>query len=205
MPEDDKKTPAPEDDKKQDDSKKPEEEKMTIPKDKWDQMYARTKAAEREAEEAKTKLREREEKEKAEQGKHQELADQYRKERDELKAKNDEHSKSLEETNATFAKMLEAQLEEIPEDKRKLIPDNYSPKDKLSYIASNRSFLIGTEKKGGSPGQPNNDKQPPADELATKQKQLDELIEKRRKGGFLTLLEQKTIKTLSREVMELKK
>lgn len=47
-----------------------------------------------------------------------------------------------DELNTTIEKILESQLESIPEDKRTLIPTDYTAKQKLDYINANRALLM---------------------------------------------------------------
>lgn len=194
------------DDQKSDQQDGDQKDGGTVPEWKFSKTYKEKKEAEERAAEAERKLREREEKDAEAQGKHQELAEQYKRERDEANEKLERLNAEQEATNETFSSMLASALEEIPEEKRKLIPDSYSDRDKLSYINSNRSFLIGTDsKKSGTPSQPGNENQPPSDELDAKRKERDALIEKRRTSGSLTLLETKRMTQLTREIAELNK
>lgn len=55
-----------------------------------------------------------------------------------------ERAGKLEET---IVKLVERELENIPEELRSLVPASLSPEDKLQYIADNRDILFGNEEK----------------------------------------------------------
>ena len=96
---------------------------------------------------------ERLEKQLQEQGKYKELAEERAKALAEMQPKADQ----LEAAQATLKLVLNAQIEQIPEDKRSLIPSKLSTEDQLEWISQNRALLskskpfdIGAGKQGGT-------------------------------------------------------
>ena len=88
-----------------------------------------------------------------EQGKFKELADERAKALIKATKRAERYDTALE----TLEKVLETQLEAIPETKRGLVPAKYSVEDKLEWIAKNRALLsksqpfsIGAGETGGS-------------------------------------------------------
>lgn len=63
--------------------------------------------------------------------------------------------KGYDELNDTLAGMLKTTIESIPEDKRKLIPSEYSPHKQLAWINANRDILIADTNKN-APVTPSN-------------------------------------------------
>jgi len=68
------------------------------------------------------------------------------------------------EAHKTLEKLLEKNIDLIPEEKRKLIPTNFSVTEKLNYINNNSEFLLGqniniktpeNQKLSGDKGNPN--------------------------------------------------
>ena len=96
---------------------------------------------------------ERLEKQLAEQGKYKELAEERAKAIAEMQPKADQ----LEAAQATLKLVLTAQIEQIPEDKRSLVPNKLSTEDQLEWISQNRGLLskktpfnIGAGQQGGT-------------------------------------------------------
>lgn len=88
-----------------------------------------------------------------EQGKYKELAE----ERAQALAKIQPKADRLEAAEATLEKVLEAQIELIPEDKRALVPAKLSTQDQLEWISANSAALskakpvdVGAGKRGGA-------------------------------------------------------
>ena len=88
-----------------------------------------------------------------EQGKYKELAEERAKALAEMQPKADQ----LEAAQATLKQVLAAQIEQIPEDKRSLVPDKLSTEDQLEWISQNRALLskktpfnIGAGQQGGT-------------------------------------------------------
>ena len=92
------------------------------------------------------------EKQLVEQGKYKELAEERARALAELQPKADK----LDSAEATLQLVLDGQILQIPEDKRKLIPDYGTVEDRLNYIAANGDLLrkadafdIGASSRGG--------------------------------------------------------
>lgn len=178
-----------------------------IPKGKADQWYKDKKDAERRAEEAERKLADKDEDEKRKQGEFEELADKYKAESE---SKDEEMTKLKEQAEKdveAFQTMLDSELESIPEDKRGLIPEDYSVRQKLSYIAANRAALeaVGGGKRKEK-GQPDSDpSKKPSDELGQLEAEREELFTKSRESGGLMGQDAKRMRELTRKITELKK
>ena len=78
---------------------------------------------------------ERLEKQLEEQGKFKELAEERAQQLAEALVK----AEKLEDAQEALKKVLESQIEQIPEDKRKLVPDKLSTEEQLKWIANNRA------------------------------------------------------------------
>ena len=92
------------------------------------------------------------EKQLVEQGKYKELAEERARALAELQPKADK----LDSAEVTLQLVLDGQILQIPEDKRKLIPDYGTVEDRLNYIAANgdllrkaEAFDIGASSRGG--------------------------------------------------------
>ena len=83
---------------------------------------------------------ERLEKQLQEQGKYKELAEERAKALAEALPK----AEQLEAYEATLKEFLQAQIEEIPEEKRSLIPTMLPVKEQLAWLAVNRTLLMKT-------------------------------------------------------------
>jgi len=88
-----------------------------------------------------------------EQGKYKELAEERANKIAELQPTADK----LEAAQATLKLVLAAQIEQIPEDKRSLVPNKLSTEDQLEWISQNRALLskskpfdIGAGRQGGT-------------------------------------------------------
>ena len=98
---------------------------------------ANTKATERMAALEK-EGQERIEKQLQEQGKYKELAEERAKALAEMQPKAD----LLEAAEAALKKNLDAQIEEIPEEQRSLVPSALSTMEQLEWISTNRHLLV---------------------------------------------------------------
>ena len=127
---------------------------IMIPKDRFDEVnrkYQELVKAQQESEaEAKRTL----EAQLAEQNKFQELAEQRRIEVEKLKAQ----ASKLPAYEDAMQKVLDAQLQELPEDLRDLIPEELSVEQQLGWLAKNKAKLLkpaapdkmGAGQKGGA-------------------------------------------------------
>lgn len=116
---------------------------------------------------------------KEDQGKWQDIADEEKRKREtaegELKKSND----VLDKYKGTVNSILENTLKGVPEEKRALIPTDYSPRKKLEYITNNAKILgvnISPANKGGEV--PPGDKDINLDEESKLAKEYDELLKK---------------------------
>jgi vacuolar-type H+-ATPase subunit I/STV1 len=99
---------------------------------KWQSLLTEKEQREAEAEAAKAKLLE-------EQGEYKTLAEQRAAEIERLKAYEAQvqnYTSQAEASNAAF-------IEQVPEERRGLIPSGYPPLDLQSYLQNNRDLLIG--------------------------------------------------------------
>jgi len=139
---------------------------------------------------------------KADQGKWQELAEEEtakRKNAENLATKSEE---ILNKYKSTVNGILEETIKTIPEDRRNLIPSDYSARKKLEYINNNAKVLgvsIGG-KKGGEV--PPNDKDINLDEESKVQKDYDELL---KKGKDRTQIETAQMLELAKKLKEIRK
>lgn len=180
-------------------SKDTDDSMMTIPKDKWNQLYARAS----EAKELKQKFESMElEKNEAEkrkledEKKFEELYSQSKKEIEDLQIK----VKTFDEQHAVLEDILNKRVEGIVENKRKLIPESYSTFQKLKYIEENWEIL-GEDKK------PADQKQTPASgssktDISPDRLRLNDLISKKVNGDRLTQLEENEVIKLSQTFSE---
>lgn len=106
--------------------------------------YSRFEEVNREKNELARKLKEREDAEKAEtekrlleQQEYQKIAENRAKELADLKPKADK----VEAYEKTLQEVLDAQVKDIPEDKRGLIPDELTTQQKLNWLAKNAAIL----------------------------------------------------------------
>lgn len=179
--------------------KKPEEKgTIEVPKEKWDQMYARTKSAEEELKEFKEAEKKRAEEKALEDGKYQEVIDGLKSTNGELLEK----AGSLEAMEGTLNKYLEAEMAKVDETKRGLIPENFTTQQKLDYIVQNQSFLYSAAAKENSvtPGLPKSENEMALNELEKAKNRIEELKKKRNETGHLSGVEQSEVSRLSRMI-----
>lgn len=142
-----------------------------------------------------------ERKAKADQGKWQELAEEETKKRREAEALATKSEEILNKYKSTVNGILEETIKTIPEDKRNLIPNDYSARKKLEYINNNAKTLGVTigGKKGGEV--PPNDKDINLDEESKVQKEYDELL---KKGKDRTQIETAQMLQLAKKLKEIR-
>lgn len=136
-----------------------------------DELTGKLKEKETAEEEAERKRKEKE-------GKWQELAEEEKTKRKELESKAIKAEEILEKYKSTVNGILEETIKSIPEDKRGLIPHDYSARKKLEYINNNAKSLGVTI--GGKKGSevPANDKDINLDEESKVRKEYDDLMAK---------------------------
>lgn len=129
--------------------------------------------SEQEAEEAKRKALE-------EEGKWKEIADVEKSKREAIEGDFKKNEEVLAKHKETITKILDATLKDVPEEKKALIPKDYSPRKKLEYITENAKILgvnISPANKGGNV--PPNEDQVNLDEESKLTKEFEELRTKK--------------------------
>lgn len=178
----------------------PPEAKNTIevPKDKWDQMYARAKSAEEKTKEFEEAEKKRLEAQALSEGKYQEVIDGLKSTNGELLQK----ANSLEAMETTLQKYLDAEISKVDESKKGLIPENFTTQQKLDYIVQNQAFLYSAEAKtnNATPPLPKSEDEMAMNELEKAKIRLKELRDKRDQTGHLTTVEMTEVSKLARMV-----
>jgi DNA repair exonuclease SbcCD ATPase subunit len=118
-------------------SENPEQEHM-IPKSRFDEINTHYKDALKKAEAAEKALKEAQEIRLKEKEDYKALYEQTTSELSELKPK----AEQFEAYKETMQALFDAQVEEIPEELRALIPDEMSVKQKIDWIAKNKKLLL---------------------------------------------------------------
>ena len=152
--------------------------------------------------EKESKEEEAQRKQKEEQGKWQEL---FEEEQNKRKLAEDSANKLKvinEKYDGTIKGILEEQIKSIPEDRRSLIPSDYSARKKLEYITNNAKSLgvVAGGKKGGEV--PPNDKDINLDEESKVRKEYEDLL---KKGKDRTSIETAQMLELAKKVKEIQK
>lgn len=135
------------------------------------------------------------------QGKWQDIAKTEETKRKEVEADLTKTKELLEKNQGTISTILDATLKDIPEEKRALIPADYSPRRKLEYITENAKILgvnISPANKGGKIDK--NDLDPNLDEESKVRKEYDDLL---KKGATRTALESQQMIQLAQKIKEI--
>jgi F0F1-type ATP synthase membrane subunit b/b' len=117
---------------------KPDTQEQMIPKERFDEVNRKYKDADKAREAAEKALKEAQEVRLKEKEDYKALYEQTTSELSELKPK----AEQFDSYQETMSKLLEAQIEEIPEELRSLIPDELSVKQKIDWIAKNKKLLL---------------------------------------------------------------
>lgn len=125
--------------------------------------------------------KEKEEKEAAEKGQWKELAEKRAQELEAEKQKTAQKEEILGKYVGSVKEILAETLKTIPKEKLGLIPDNFSPREKLEYITKNAKLLGAKVGSGAGGGVGGNDDDPPATEEAKVSKELEDLRKKEKK------------------------
>ena len=145
--------------------------------------------------------REKAEQEEAEKkGEWQKLAEERQKKLDEVLADNARKGEQLDKYIGSTKKILADTLKTIPEEKRKLIPANYSVREQLEYISENAS-LLGAKVIAGGGNVPKNDDTPNLTEIQTLTNEVSELM---KKGSARTATESQLLFEKSSKLEKLK-
>jgi hypothetical protein len=153
-------------------------------------------------EDAQNKKQEENDKALQEQGKWQELAESNNKKRKDAEEIARKANETLGKYKDTMGTILENFMQGIPEDKKALIPQDYSPRKKLEYITANATVLganISPINKGA--GIPKSEDKPDLDEEAKLSKEFDELMAK---GRVRTPMETQRMMELAKKIKELR-
>jgi len=151
--------------------------------------------AEKDKEEADRKAKE-------DAGKWQEIAEEEKRKRLEIEGNAKKSEEVLGKYKETVTSILDNTLKSIPEDKRALIPADYSPRKKLEYITNNAKILgvnMSPANKGGDV--PPNDKDINLDEESKVTKEYEELL---KKGKDRTLIETNQMIELAKKIKEIR-
>lgn len=146
------------------DGSKPEEH--MIPKSRFDEVNGKFKELQKQLDaltaektQKEQEQTERERKAKEEQGKFEELYKQTSKDMDGIKAENKTSKTRIQQLEAVINGLLEARLENVPEEFRDLVPGNLTPEQKLEWLSvAEKKGLFGaaSQKKETPVGQPTN-------------------------------------------------
>ncbi|WP_338461566.1 hypothetical protein V5G20_17800 [Brevibacillus borstelensis] len=118
-----------------------EKPEIMIPKTRFDEVNTKFKDVQRQLEEL---LKEKQDREKAEaekRGEYERLYQDTTKQAEEFKTKAETTEQRVQQLESVISQLLDAKLENIPEDFRDLIPANFTVEQKLEWIAT-------AEKKG---------------------------------------------------------
>jgi len=111
---------------------------IMIPKERFDEVNARMKSFERELLAKEKALKDLQTSRMVEKEEYKELYEKATSEISELKPK----AEQIESWRQVMEVLLEAQINEIPEEMRGLIPEEMSVAQKLNWIAKNKALLI---------------------------------------------------------------
>jgi len=139
------------------DASKTENQEHMVPKGRLDDEINKRHSAEEKLRVLEEKRQAAEAAALAEQGKWKELAEKRQQELDDLKGKADK----VDGYEKTLKENLDAQLAEIPEEMRKLVPSELTTSQQLSWISKNKAVLlkpiaqdIGAGKRGAKKDEP---------------------------------------------------
>lgn len=135
-------------------------------------------------------------------GKWQEIAEEEKRKRLEVEGNAKKSEEVLGKYKETVTSILDNTLKSIPEDKRALIPADYSPRKKLEYITNNAKILgvnMSPANKGGDV--PPNDKDINLDEESKVTKEYEELL---KKGKDRTSIETNQMIELAKKIKEIR-
>lgn len=177
------------------DNKQPDDpSKIEKLSSKVEQVIGRATKAEKERDEALLKLKDLEEAEMKEKGEFKDLADQKATELLAANTKLEDLEAQIKESDEAITKLLKIEIENIPEENRSLIPEDYTPRKKLNWIIERRELLTG-KKSVSNQDLPKNDSK--VTEIEAKRKRVEDLKEK---GRMRTEPEEYELVELSREL-----
>ena len=155
---------------------------------------------ESQVDELQEKLQEKEEQEKKEEGEFQDLYQETKTELEQAQSTLEEKNDILTKYSNTVSELLDTHLEQIPDNKHSLIPDDYSDRQKLEYISNNQDQLgISIANTGNAVEE--NETDPSQSEAEKKRARFNELQEKYEDSDEeLTRPEQEEFTNLGREI-----
>lgn len=127
------------------------------------------------------------------------LAESYKTERDNLQAQLEQKETQLGKYVGSVKQILKEVMETIPADKRGLVPDNFSAREKLEYITKNAKLLGANVSKKNNGGVPPNDEAPLTDEA----KLVSEIAELQKKENKTSVDHDKLFE-LSKKLKEIR-
>lgn len=139
-----------------------------IPKERFDEVNTRMKEYEKKLQAQEKALKEAHEARLKEQENYKELYERTTAEVSELKPL----AEQVEAYKETMTHLFEAQVEDIPEELRSLIPDELSVKQKLDWIARNKNLLLKPVAPNIGAGQRGSGASPKTRELTADEKQV---------------------------------
>jgi len=114
-----------------------------------------------------------------------------------LKAKLEKNQTSLTDYESEVEKILKSKIEKIPKENKSLLdalPSNISNVHLLRFVEANESKLIGKINVGNGGGNPQ------GEEIDTKEKTFNTLIQKKEKGEKLSFMEERELMKTAREI-----
>ena len=165
-------------------------------------MLAEKKEADKKLADATKAQEEKERKEKEARGEFQKIAEDERKKREEVEVELEKKNTLLGKYVNSTKTILEEVMKTIPDEKKGLVPENFSAREKLEYITKNAKLLGATVAKTGKGGKiDENDNSPTATDEQQLLKDIDELI---KKGGARTAAENQILWEKSKKLKVLR-
>lgn len=161
-----------------------------------DQTEEQKKAAEKKKEEEENQRKEAEK-----NGEWQKLADEFKKKNEDLTGLLDQKNEQLGKYVKSVETILAEVLKTIPKENLALVPDKFSPREKLEYITQNAK-LLGAKIIGAAGGKiENNDTTPTATDEDKLVAEIDEL---KKKGGTRTASETELMLEKAKKLKEIR-
>lgn len=135
------------------------------------------------------------------EGRHKDVITEQDKKIADLERKLSEHTEITAKYADTVSRVVEDTIKTLPEEKKALIPSDYSPRQKLEYISANAKWLGVTTLPSGDGRVPPSDT-PPGDDKSKLTSEIDELHAKIKKG-VATALERELMFEKSKKLKEL--
>lgn len=125
---------------------------VMIPKARFDEVNKETKALRKQLDEILAAQKTAEEDAAKKRGEYEQLYTSAQKDLDSFKGQAEQHGTRVQALESLLGQMLNARLEQIPEDMRDIIPENLTPEAKLAWIEkASAKGLFGTGKSPETP------------------------------------------------------